>query len=60
MKLLLLPLALISCAPSAAQIEVCRVEVRAKFHADAEKCETGACIDTLSEREAAELRECRR
>lgn len=44
---------------SAAQYELCRADARAKFHRDADQCETEECIDALTEREQTDLKECR-
>lgn len=44
---------------SAAQYELCRADARARFHKDADQCETEECIDALTEREQTDLKECR-
>lgn len=49
----------VGCGASTVDYELCRAEVRARFHADADLCSTPQCIDALSERELADLRGCR-
>lgn len=52
-------LCLVGCGASTVDYELCRAEVRARFHAAADLCSTPQCIDALSERELADLRGCR-
>lgn len=51
-------LLLIGCSADMAAREVCYADVRLRFSASADMCDTEACIDELSELEAEELAEC--
>lgn len=58
---LMLVAALIACdakSPSAWDVELCRLAVRADFGRDTEACQSNACIDARSASELEELRAC--
>lgn len=56
---LLATVAISGCSASTAQYELCRAQVRAEFHKNADNCDTPECIDALSARELDDLRGCR-